>query len=127
MGAHQIYLRKLKERFWGSKRPWPVWVVPETGLLARKALALLPEDAQFYRALTSMTLEWSPAGRGRREAIEVFRQVYEWGKGNTHYWQWPPDEYGICFEHTRPVPEAMQLCTEAFTFSSIKRETPSGR
>ena len=91
---------------------------PETGLLARKALALLPEDAQFYRALTSMTLGMVSLRDGDAgEAIEVFRQVYEWGK-RQHPLLAVASLMNMAFAlniqgRSR---EAMQLCTEAFTF-----------
>lgn len=100
---------------------------PETGVLARKALALIPEDAQFYRALTFITLGIDYLRNGTvGEAIEIFLQVYEWGKSRQHPLLAVASLMNLAFALNIQgrSQQAMQLCTEAFAFFVDKRGKP---
>lgn len=100
---------------------------PETSVLARKALAIIPEDAQFYRALTSITLGTVYLQNGTAgEAVQVFRQAYAWGKKLQHPLLAVASLLNLAFAlniqgRSR---QAMQLCTEAFALFVDKTGKP---
>jgi LuxR family maltose regulon positive regulatory protein len=100
---------------------------PETPVLARKALALIPEDAQLDRALASITLgmsNWQNGAAG--EAIQLFRQAYAWGKKLQHPLLAVASLLNLAFAlniqgRSR---QARQLCTEAFTLFTDRTGKP---
>lgn len=100
---------------------------PETAVLARQALALIPEDAQFYRILTSITLGTAYLRNGTvGEAVQVFRQAYAWGKKLEHPLLAVASLLNLAFAlniqgRSR---QAMQLCTEAFALFVDKTGKP---
>lgn len=99
----------------------------ETLVLARKALAIIPEDAQIYRALTSITLGIVYLQNGTAgEAVQLFRQAYAWGKKLQHPLLAVASLLNLVFAlniqgRSR---QAMQLCTEAFALFVDKTGKP---
>ena len=89
----------------------------ETIALARKALAVIPENAQLHRALTSITLGMVYLQKGTAdEAVKLFQQAYAWGKKLQHPLLALVSLLNLAFAlniqgRSR---QAMQLCTEAF-------------